>query len=98
MVVSVSQDNSGQLWRRDLEDEGVGGRGVQWLACLARGLLRRTDTSLPVTSSMATMSFLVCPLDFQGGSLEVSKCWGTVPNVLAHAQLKVNDYCDHSLF
>lgn len=57
MVVSVSQGSSGQLWRRNLEDEGVGERGVQWLACLARGLLRRTDTSLPVTSSMATLSY-----------------------------------------
>ena len=35
MVVGVSQGSTGQLWRRDLEDEGVHERGVQGLACLA---------------------------------------------------------------
>lgn len=49
--------------------------------------------------------FLVCPLDFRGfvphqpkGKSGSEQVLGTVPNVLAHAQLKVNDYCDHSMF
>lgn len=82
MVVSVSQGSSGQLWRRDLEDEGVGERGVQWLACLARGLLRRTDGVSPShviyghPELWEEPGFLVCPLDFRGGSLEVRQVLG----------------------
>lgn len=35
MVVGVSQGSTGQLWLRDLEDEGVDEHGVQGLACPA---------------------------------------------------------------
>lgn len=50
---------------KDLENEGVGERGVQWLACLAGqshvllqpgGIPERADTRLPVTHLQATMS------------------------------------------